>query len=229
VRIACGAIFQNSTKYIDRFVAQFYSLVAYCPEHTFEPVLIEGDSTDQEATWNKLNLAFPSKVSKRTHGGRVYGSVDDLQRWRQVSYAMDGVLERIRPEHDALLYVESDLVWEPRALARMLEWLSSVRAIVPMIMMGNQFYDTWSFRKGGTHFTNQAPYHACLRSPSPTNGLVPIDSGGACWAVRGEIARNCRYRPPELSIVGFWQEARKLGHQLWLDPRLAVFHPRPGA
>ena len=36
MRVALGAILQNSTKYIDRFVAQYYSLVAYSHEHTFE-------------------------------------------------------------------------------------------------------------------------------------------------------------------------------------------------
>lgn len=219
-----GAIFQNSTKYADRFTAQYHSLLAYAHEHTFEPILVEGDSTDDEATWIKLNNSFSGKVTKRSHGGKVFSSVDHPERWKQVSYACDGVLERVRPEHDALLWAEADLIWEPQTAFALISRLSEVPAVCAMVMKGNQFYDTWGFRRNGIHFSGPAPYHPCMRTPVP-NGLVEIDSGGAFWAVRGEIARNCRYRPPELSIVGFWQEAKKLGHKLWVDPKLQVQHP----
>lgn len=225
MNIAVGAIFQNSTRYIDRFVAQYYSLVAYAPEHAFEPILVEGDSTDGNATWDKLQHAFKGHVTKREHGGQVFKSVDDPQRWRQVSYACDGVLEQIRPEHDALLWVEADLIWEATTAFKLIQRLSQVSACCAMIMRGNAFYDTWSFRKNGTHFSPNPPYHPCLRAPSPTYGLASIDSGGAFWAARGDVVRTCRYRPPELSIVGFWQEAARLGHRLWVDPKLIVHHP----
>lgn len=224
MHIALGAILQNSARYVDRFVAQYHSLLAYAHEHTFEPILVEGDSTDDEATWIKLNNSFNGKVTKRSHGGKVFKSVDDPERWKQVSYACDGVLERIRPEHDALLWTEADLIWEPSTAFGLISRLSEVDAVCAMVMRGNLFYDTWGFRKGGIHFTGVFPYHPGLKNPS-LNGLVEIDSGGAFWAVKGDIARNCRYRPPEQSIVGFWQEAKKLGHKIWIDPKLQVFHP----
>lgn len=227
MRVALGSIWQNGVRHIDRYVAQYYSLRAYCPEHTFEPLIVEGDSDDNGATWERLNRAFPGRVTKREHGGPTFGSVDDPQRWRGVSYACDGVLERVTAEHDALLWVEADLIWEPATMERLLGHLSRVDMVCAMNLMRGTFYDTWAFASAGVYFQAAPPYHTMLTKTS-SNGLYPLDSGGSCWAVRGEVARTCRFRPPERAMRGFCEEVRAHGWHIWLDAQAKVEHPRVG-
>ena len=226
MNIAIGSIFQNSTGYLDRYHTQLLSLIHYAPEHTFDPILIEGDSTDNGATWARLNQIFPGHVWKREHGGPVFGSIDNLQRWMQISYACDGVLERVTPEHDALYYVESDLMWEPSTALKLINHLAKVEAVSPLLIAkdGRRFYDIWGYRQGGRNFGHEPPYHACLTRPNGT-GLYEVDSAGGCIAVRGELARRCRFRPPTRAMVGFCEDMRKQGARVWVDKTLKVFHP----
>mgnify|MGYP001316273930 CR=1 FL=1 len=224
MNIVLGSMFQNSVGYIDRYITQYYSLCAAAPQHTFDLILMEGDSTDNEATWNRLNQIFPGKVFKRVHGGKIFGSFDNEQRWKQISFVVDGVLERVRPEHDALVYVEADLMWEPSTILKLIGHLDKVDAAVPMIWMNGIFYDIWGYRKDTVNFIGRKPYHAVFAQPSK-NGLWPIDSGGGCMAVRGEMARKFRCNPPKLALVGFYTEMKRNGFQTWVDPTLNVFHP----
>lgn len=222
MNVALGSIFQNSEKYIDRYVAQFYSLVSSTSEHTFEPLLVEGDSTDR--TWERLNAILPGKVTKRDHGGTTFGQVDSVQRWLQISYACDGVMEKLGTKHDALLWVEADLIWEPATMLKLLSHVQKVPMVFPMIKRGRMFYDTWAFAKDGTYFRNEPPFHPMFTGPDG-NELYSIDSGGSCWAIRGEIARTCRFRPPAHAMRGFCREVIKNGGSMWLDPRVEVVHP----
>jgi len=224
MKIAVANMWQNSTAYVYRYLAQFRALQAAAPQHEFEAVIAEGDSTDGNATWYKLNELFNGKVFKRVHGGQIYGPVDVTQRWLQISFVMDGVFEHIRPDHDAVIWVESDLIWEPQTMLKLLSYLERVDAVVPMIWMRSAFYDIWGYRKGGVHFTNEAPYHTLLSGPSE-NGLHLLDSGGGCVAMRGEIARTCRCRPPTLAAVGLYMDMKAHGWKVWLDPTLSVHHP----
>ena len=224
MKIAVGGMFQNSMKYLDRAIAQYFSLIAAAPQHQFDFIFAEGDSTDNSATWNRLNEIFPGSTFKREHKGKIYGSVDDSQRWTQIAYVVDGILERVKPEHDALLYVESDLLWEPKTLLTLLSYLDRVEAAVPMIWMRGVFYDIWAYAKDGVKFTGNPPYHRTLTQPT-SNGLHEIDSGGGCLAVRGDIARKCRCIPKAKALVGFYTEMRRRGHKVWVDPKIGVLHP----
>lgn len=221
MKIALGSIFQNSTKYLDRYIAQYYSLVCAAPEHEFDPLLVEGDSQDN--TWEKLNRIFPGKVTKRDHGGQIFAQVDNVLRWMQISYACEGVMERLEPEHDALLWVEADLIWEPRLLLALISRLKTHEMIFPMIMRKNRFYDTWAFAKDGAYFKNDPPFHSMF---AHRNGdLYEVDSGGSCWAIRGDLARKCHFRPPARAMRGFCEEVKKAGSSMWLDPAIQVMHP----
>jgi len=224
VNIVLGSMFQNSMGYIDRYITQYYSLCAAAPQHTFDLILMEGDSTDNEATWNRLNQIFPGKVFKRVHGGKIFGSLDDVQRWSQISFVVDGVLERVRPDHDALVYVEADLMWEPSTILKLIGHLDKVDAAVPMIWMRGIFYDTFGYRKDGVRFGNNPPYHSVFSKPV-VDGLYHLDSGGGCAAIRGDVARKYRCIPTSLAIVGFYFEMRKNGHTIGLDKSLSVHHP----
>lgn len=224
MHVAIASMFQNSQKYMDRYISQIYSLKAAAPEHTFDLILAEGDSTDSGWTWNRLNEIFPGKAFKREHHGKIYGSIDVEKRWSQIAFVVDGILERVQPQHDAMLYVEADLLWEPSTMINLLKHLERVECVVPMIWMNGIFYDIWAYKKDGIKFTGRPPYHPSLNQ-QPVGGLYPIDSGGGCVAVKGTLARTYRCRPESLAICGFFAELKSHGHQTWLDKTLGIHHP----
>jgi hypothetical protein len=205
----------------------FQSLVQAAPQHSFDAALVEGDSTDN--TWDLLNEAFPGQVVKRAHGGPIFGSGSPCieQRERQKSYADSGILDQITSLHEALIYVESDLVWEPGTMIRLLDRLQEVDAVVPLCLCDNRehmFYDTWAYSSGGIGFRDPPPFHPMFKTPSP-NGMYPMDYAGSCFVVRGDVARVCKFEPPEREVLSFCDSMRSHGYKLWVDPKVNVRHP----
>jgi hypothetical protein len=225
VNVAIGSIFRNSEPYAVRYARQVIGLVSAVPQHNFRLLLSEGDSSDR--TWELLNELFPGCVEKREHHGPLFGSVDNSVRWKQSSWVWEEVLARIKPDDDAFIYLESDLIWEPATMFRLLDQLvAGVDVVCPMCWSNGRHYDTWGLRGiDGVCFGSFYPYHSCLLKKSPS-GLYPISSAGSCLVMRGEVARNCHFVPDYLAVVGFCQNAREHGYKLWLDPRLGVNHPR---
>lgn len=226
MKIAVCGMFQNAASYLERYVCQVSALRGAAPQHDFSFILAEGDSTDGETTWRKLHHFFSGQAFKRVHGGQIYGPIDVTQRWLQISFVMDGCFERVIPEHEAVIWVESDLIWEPPTLLKLLEHIQKpgVDAATSMIFMKGVMYDIWGLRKDGIHFVGNPPYHPSLTGPS-VNGLYLVNSCGGCVAMRGDVARRCRCRPPSLAMVGFCADVRAHGYKIWLDPILRVEHP----
>jgi len=234
MKIAIGSIFRNSSSYLDRYVSQVKELDYLVSEgHLLFPILVEGDSTDD--TWERLTrLAGRSKVIKREHGGKWYssGSEGTEERWRGISYACDGVLEAVELDVDIFIYVESDLIWEPETMMKLVGPVRDLgpSVLVPMCFYGPQptvFYDTYGFWKDGVQFTNEAPYHPSLADwRGGFQEFVEVDSAGSCLVMRGDVARNCRFDPPEKGIVGFCENIRANDYRIWLDPAEAVIHPK---
>lgn len=226
MRIAIGSIFRSSSAYIDRYAAQVDALKAVA-QHEFRMVLVDGDSSDD--THSRLKALYGDAVTKREHGGPVFASVDDALRWKQISFACDGVLQRIEAQDDVLLWVESDLIWKPSCMVKLLGHLEKpgVDVVAPMcwgpIM---NCHETWGHRGiDGVRFGPNFPYHSMLLEKSVT-GLYPMNAAGSCLVMRGEVARTCRFDPPGVEgIVGFCGNIRKNGWKLWLDPRASVHHP----
>lgn len=237
-RIAIASIFRNSTGYLDRYIRQLSDLTGHLAGLGYDIHLIaaEGDSTD--STWRDLNerlkylfgyivnVAQGSELTiiKAEHGGPVFGSIDDSTRWRNISFVCNKVLESVADEDDSVLYVESDLIWDAQTMLYLMGHVGIVDAVAPLSIHQptGLFYDTWGHRKGGVPFQQQRPYHPDITSMIK---LVPIDSAGSCIAMKGEVARVCRFTPPELGIVGFGNDIRAHGYTLMLDPSLRVMHP----
>lgn len=241
MKVAVLSMFQNSMRYANVYLQQILNLNLVSPQHQFDMVLGEGDSTDGEATWNWLNITFPGCVYKCVHGGKAYGSVDTPQRWRQLSVAWNQLLPHVLPEHDAALYIEADLIWEPRTILRLLDRLKEVDAVTGLCTWDNHpepqplcscsapdllhLYDWWGMRAmEGVKFRVCYPYHPVLQTKSAT-GLYPLDSCGSFLAMRGKVARECRFDPPEEGLCGFCANIQARGYRLWLDPKLRVIHP----
>lgn len=229
--LAIGSIFRNSSDYLLRYLDQVVQLHAYlAPASAIQLILVEGDSTD--GTWHELisglekirPLGITASLVKREHGGQVFGSVDSEQRWRQISFACNGVFENLPAVFDALIYVESDLIWNPQAMLALLEHLKSFPAVSPMSFHRDGFfYDVWGYRRNEQRFRSSPPYHPDLENLQAS--LLQIDSAGSCIAMRADVARQVSFAYPDQGILGLCRSIYDHGYSLHLDPHQRVIHP----
>jgi hypothetical protein len=220
-----GSIFRNATGCAQRYADQIALLRHATPRHTIRPVLVEGDSED--CSWDMLNALFPGCVTKREHGGPVFGSVDSAQRYRQFSYCYEGVLERLTPDDDLFIYVEGDLIWTPETMLALMADLEkpNVDMVSPFCSFQNRHYDIWAVRAlNGEHVGFFPPYHVSMLDDA-VNGLHELSAAGSCVVMKGDVARGAHFLPEDLCIVGFCHEARKMGYRLWWDKTVSVHHP----
>lgn len=221
-RVALGSIFRNSTSYLGRYFNQARGFQKLLNDRGMELTLflVEGDSVDD--TWNQLAVGalghFEADLIKRAHGGPWWGSVDVPERWKALSWCCNGVMERVTDEH-ALIYVESDLWWEPETMMALVDRLDEgYNAVSPMCFTSaGHFYDVWGYLKDGVQFSPFPPYHEAL------SGLTPIDSAGSCIAMSGKVARVARFGPLDC-VRGLGRSIRENGFTLWVDPSLKVVH-----
>jgi GT2 family glycosyltransferase len=225
MKIAIGSIVRDGESYVDRHADQIAALAAAAPEHSFHPIIVEGDSKD--ATYERLRARFNGAVSQASHGGPAFGSVGDPARFRQSSWTWEHVLARIDASFDVFVYIEADLRWVPGAILALMGHLErpEVDVVAPMCIYQGRHYDSWGLRGiDGVCFGPNFPFHYCLIEKSQT-GLYPINSAGSCLVMKAEVARTAHFDPPEEAVVGFCSNARKLGWSLWLDPKTWVEHP----
>lgn len=217
--IVIASAFRNASAYIPRYVAQVTALAPHIGPARL--LLVHGDSTD--ATERMLEAAawpLPCDLFACHHGGPAFGSVDTLERWTQIATVWNALLDRVTGADDVFVLIESDLVWEPAALARAIDTLGpEVDGCAGMTWFAGRFYETWGTRAGGVHFGEHPPYH-----PAWTGALMPIDSAGSLMAVKAGFARRARFTN-ELGVVGWCDAMRADGARLWLDPNIALIHP----
>lgn len=222
--IALGGMFRNSAHYLPRYFSQVRELATLLEAggHALRPVLVEGDSVDN--TWAGLahfTNDMDAVLVKRSHGGGPWGSVDDPARWKALSWVCQGVLDHVTKDVGALVYVETDLVWEPATMLALLQRLDDAHpAVAPMCFAGPNFYDIWGHRKNGVRFSPFPPYHPEL-APS---GLTQVDSVGSCIVMQGRVARAVTWGPDD-NVLGLGRSIYENGYSLWVDPLLRVVHP----
>lgn len=220
----CSA-FRNATSYLNRYLDQCHQLDAllHTQGHSLRFVWGEGDSTDQTLkTLQAATYRFKATICDCTHGGQVYGSIESWQRFKQLSHVGNVIWAAIPDDTDAVLYVESDLIWEPTTLTKLLDALTVYPAVAPMVMDSpplESFYDVWAFRREERRFTKRWPHHPDLVDDTP----LQLDSAGSCMALRWKLAQWLHF--PDDCFVGFCRELYAQGGELWLDPSLTVYHP----
>jgi hypothetical protein len=224
MNVVVGSIFRNSASYVGRYFQQVEALRRDLDHdgHHLRLSLVEGDSTD--STYRDLSdgiHAFPgSMLTKREHGQPEFGSVDRLDRWQALSWCCNGVLETLFPSDDAVIYVESDLIWDSFTMGALLAHLRYHPAVSPMCFTTSMhFYDTWGFVKDGECFGPFPPYHKAIGDT-----LTAIDSAGSCIVMRGEVARAVRFGPEDC-VRGLGRSIYAHGYHLSVDPSLKVYHP----
>lgn len=185
MRVAACSIFMNSANYVDRYFDQMHTLGK---SFDLSLVLTEGDSND--STWDELKSRWhPGIYLKQVnHGGPYFGSVDNNQRWEQISRVVRPTIAKaLELEPDVVVWVESDLVWDVDVMARLIDSVNVPgRTSCPMVLADSstRFYDIWGYRMNGKMFLAQEPYlpEDPFHFQQPGSPLVHIDSCGSCFA-----------------------------------------------
>lgn len=223
--VICSA-FRNSATYIDRYFDQIDRLANLLARRGdwLSLVLGYGDSTD--GTGELLFEAAANSIGARlvdvSHGGQAYGSIVNAERFRQLAYIGNKIFANVPDDADAVIWLESDLIWEPGVIAELLNHLQWHACVAPMVLDSNgvTFYDVWAYRRGGVEFAKQPPYHVGLNG----DHMVEMDSVGSCVVMRADAAK--RVTVPEADVlVGVCRQIREMGGRVWLDSSQKVYHP----
>jgi hypothetical protein len=234
MNVALASLFRNSAGFhIQRYfhqVARFADALER-HHHTLHLKMVWGDSTDRTPVelqdcakhlMQAIDTVKSFELIERSHGGPVYGSTEEVDRLKALSYVANGVFESIGSNIDALIYVESDLIWQPAVFIRLLGKLKGhVDVVAPMTFAGTAFYDIWGFRGvDGERFGPFEPFHRDLKF----NELTEVSSVGSCLVMRGDVARRSRIRN-DYGLVGFCEDARNNGFSVWADAQERIHHP----
>jgi hypothetical protein len=188
-------------------------------------VAVEGDSVDgtdemllAEARSRDLSL----ELVKCNHGGPEFGSTESPERMAALSLVGNAIFRSITDQDDLLVYVESDLFWEPETLMQLAlladERPAGFDVFAPLVMAGECFYDIWGFRGlDGRRFAPFSPFFPGVLE----SDVFEVSSVGSCLAMRGHVARSARIRN-EGCLVGWCEDARAQGFRIGVVPSLKV-------
>lgn len=229
MNIVVGSAFRApSPGHADRYFHQIACLVKHAGSgHNIRAEVVWGDSPQK--TLNTLETFARRWEVKATftefnHGQPWFGSTESPVRMRHLSDVGNKILEQVKPTDDIMVYVESDLVWDPHTIGTLIDTVHENRAgfdvIAPMIFAGRAFYDIWAFRKGGERFGPFPPYHHMI----PSTGFTSVDSAGSCLVMRGEVARNARMRNGG-ALVDWCADAIGQNFKIGVALEQKVYHP----
>lgn len=238
LNIVVGSAFRNSAgAQVASWISQLVEFEDYLhdsvPRATLRAVAAEGDSTDntrQQLIDTAITHGIDLAIADCSHGGLVYGSVEDPQRMAQLSTVGNAILDSVDGKHDtALLYIESDLIWTPDVAWALVGSAISMCAIVsPMVWAGEHFYDVWGYRGlDGSRFSPFEPYHSEWWVDNGNNGsqYKKVSSVGSCLAIPAPIAADGRARMSTGALVEWCCKIRKLGYSIMVDRTLSIQHP----
>lgn len=219
------SIFRDAENYVERYMEQCERLRGLLAEADIplRRVMVEGDSTDH--TWKVLEEAVqPGDILlKCEHGGPTFPSKNLPMRWRQIALASNvAITAAVRDNYnrEPVVWMESDLIWEPEVVTHLLGLLHTYPAVAPMCMQGARFYDIWGYVKDDRFFSPWPPYHPGIN----TDRMVTIQSAGSCLAMTADAAQFVEFSSEDC-IRGVGRSLYANGHSLWLDPTITVRHP----
>lgn len=210
------SIFRNSERYLDRYISQVKALREL---EDVRVIAVEGDSTDD--TYARL-LDTDFTALKVEHGGPFFESLNRPLRWRQIAAVCNvGMVAAQRDllPNEPLLYVESDLIWKPETLVKLIDHTEKYPAVTCLSMRGARFYDTFGYTANGKRFGPWPPYF----EGGSTAHMHKIDSCGSVIAMSYDTAQVAFFGHTDC-IIGLGQSIRDAGLSLWIDPTLKVIH-----
>ena len=229
MNIVVGSAFRNMSGRVNRYFQRVHALKEHVgSKHPVRIIAVEGDSTDE----TDLELAhmaelweIPTTVVKHNHGLPPFGSTEKPERLKTLTGVSNKIFRSVLKKDDVLVYVESDLLWEPHDVGSLVDFAMDNREgfdiFAPMVWAGEAFYDIWGFRGlDGERFGPFAPYHESL----PHKGFGEISSAGSCLVMRAEIAREVKNESDD-ALVGWCEAARKRKYKIACALNFRVDHP----
>jgi len=231
MKIAVCSAFRDAEEHIGRYFAAAGELrrsVATRGDRLYL-VIGDGDSTDETPMLLRRHVAgFDATIADCAHGGRKFGSVVSAERFKNLAYVGNRMLENVPTDADYVVILDGDLIWTADTTLALVDRLADYPAVAPMILhrwpeyYGDNephFRDTWAFRRGRARFSNNSPFHRDLGE-----SMLQLESAGGCLAMRAEYARQGRFTEGKV-IVGLCEDIYAMGGSVWLDPSLTVWHP----
>lgn len=192
-------------------------------------IAVEGDSTDKTESeiirQSLLDDSLSVQFVKYNHGQRPFTSTEDPDRLSALTGVMKTGMSAVDIDRDHIvLYVESDLIWNPHQVGSIIDIVSrgdgGFDIVAPLVFAGDKFYDIWAFRKDGKRFSPFFPYHKDLNS----HGLTEVDSVGSCLVFRASLAGKV-VSIGEEGLVSWCNGARQMGYRIGVSSDFRVDHP----
>ena len=232
MRVAVLAAHRNTASRCHEWIARVGALRDWYEHsgYSVRAVAGEGDSVDdtRNVLAEKAVLAgLDLEIVDTTHNGPYFGSCEDPQRLRQLSFVFNTMLDELRSTDDIVVYAENDLLWTPTMMSALIDHAANrtggFDVYCPFILIGDgeQFYDIWGFRGlDGGRWGPFKPYHNELNGAHFTE----VSSAGSCLAMRAEVARECRIKD-DMALVGWCEDVRNHGYRIAACSDLVVRHP----
>lgn len=230
--------FRNMTGRIDRYFDQVEALYRHGlrsdPTFTIRVVAVEGDSFDRtykDLLWKKLLIAsrIQLDIISHHHGRRVFSSTEDEDRLLALTQVMKTGMAAVDPRtDDVVLYVESDLLWDPHQVGSTIDMAyrreQGFDIVAPLVFAGENFYDVFCYRGlDGERFAPFKPYHKQL-ADNAIDPISEVSSVGSCLSFRSDLARKV-VPIGEIGLLSWCAGARQLGYKIGVDVRFKVNHP----
>jgi hypothetical protein len=186
-------------------------------------ICIEGDSKDDTYEQLKKVNGFRTIVEKIDQGTPKIGSFAEPGRLQALAQLWNRALDIAVMEKAHYTWIlDSDITVGPDVISKMI--LRDKHVISPMLYFEKSvfFRDSWAYHKDGINFINRSPYHRCYKN----NQLFEVDGVGCAFMKYEVLAKGARCGNEE--VRSLCQNIKELGFQIWVDPLLAIYHPREG-
>ncbi len=233
--IVLGSIVRDGAHFAHRYMSQCAALRdALSGKGTLKVIVCEGDSRDrtrESFTHFARELGVDLTLLRKDTGGPRWPSCVDVRRFAQKASVDNVVMDAIPQDADYFIFCESDLVWTPEVMLKLVKHLEEdatpprIAAVSPMVFTReNNHYDIWGLiGLDGRNWGSRPPYH----SSAVNGGLVPVLTTGSCICMRGDLARipSVRFTSDE--------EFHGLSHRIYeqnqggifVDTALRIIHP----
>ncbi len=228
--LTLSSIMRQSDKYVQRYISQVSTLFDMLDNNCCA-VWLEGDSTD--STFEALSKAKEDLESKgntiilikHNNGGPLYRSINNLNRWRQISECWNTCLSNLQ-EAKVTICVESDLIWDPIVVPGLISLLDSEHPVIcPMLMIKyirsrpdipERFYDIWAFARQNQGFFNDYPFWI---NDTPDR-LLELTSCGGMIISTYDIQKKTRFNR-DTCVMKFDTSIK-----LFMDKKTKIYHEK---
>ncbi len=217
----CSALRQGSS-YTKSFFHQVKALTERGYELGLVTVVVDGDTLTDPTL---VEAQADPRVSFVFEGPRSAPTC--FMSERSIAWARTGNLAldaSLTTPSEFTLWIESDLSFPCDLIELLMELNQDI--VAPIVMLGENFYDSWGFRDlAGRRIANLAELQSLRRGPGP---LTELSSVGSCLLFRSALLGKGVRMPAGYDnglLVGFCLAARAIGARVFCRHDVAIVHP----